>query len=1171
MSHFENEITIDDVVDSFSVRLEKGERPSIEEYKDKYPHLADRIEAVLPALVVLENVDSDPSERRLAIDDSIPEMLGEYQIIQEIGRGGMGIVFEAQHATMRRRVALKVLPKSSAEKPNYLKRFLTEAQSAGQLHHTNIVPVFEVGESDGLHYYSMQYIHGDNLAHVIDDIRKLRKESNENGTLVSKGQRRRTEYRHSQTSQGIAMGMVHGISNSSPSINGAVNEPTATTVERRVRLSPAPVREEKASAIESSMTQPASSASTKSRSQYHQRVAAAGVQVAKALAYAHSNGVLHRDVKPANLILDTEGNVWITDFGLAKLDANDLTQTGDIIGTLRYMAPERFAGEADGRSDIYSLGLTLYELCTLKCAFESDRGTLVQDVSSSSSVTQPRKIDESIPSDLETIILKAIEPQPERRYQTADEFAEDLELFLADRPIMARRATWAEKLWRICRRNPVVSSLAACVAVLLFVTTVGSIQFARSEIQNRKESQKTLFYSKIDQAKMRRFSGRPGQRFEAIAAIKDAVNLLPHMEFQSEKLQETKFVLRSEVIAASSVTDIKEHWSLDPDAGWGNRNRVAFDYEGNYFAEGHDDGRIRVRRLADKSGVVELPGGRGSDPPWVMIFSPNGKYLAARYHQPNVHNEFLTVVWDVENNASQEVFVTRQTLGYSYSKDSQYLAILYRDKVEVVRLKDGCIVSTIYPQCALREGGFRVALNADASVVAISERGTGVIEFWKVLSSPILDQIVECKNTVYSIAWDSEQEVFAVGGGRGTLDYWVGDLLGQPKTINLHQNTIHTIHVHSKSELVATSAWDGTTRFTDLVAGKEVLITQDQELLSSGFSQDGRLGMLTDGSVAIWDVALPMTQYYSTPENQYGFTCCIHPVYSNLVCRTLGEQVDVWDIDRHEQLLVLNECNARKMFFSKDGKYLFCSGDNGLQMWSANYDGNRFELFDHKVLISQRTGQIALSHYGSNLIVGVNDRIKLINYLTGEVEREFGSHRNLNGLQFTADDRFVLTGTWHGEGIKVWEASSGEYVQVVDPGVTSLVPVAHPTDPTRFFSSSRLQESEFTLERSGKVDVGEGNEEVPQFRLKRKFDRKGLIRMSDDGSIMMVKDGSFGVLLVDTETQRELASVVSLGRSRIIDWMMSSDGKKLVLACFDSMQVFDLEHFQTESKRLGLE
>jgi serine/threonine protein kinase len=181
--------------------------------------------------------------------------------------------------------------------------------------------------------------------------------------------------------------------------------------------------------------------------QYWHSVARIGVQVADALAYANSQGVLHRDIKPSNLLLDTRGTVWITDFGLAKAtDSDDLTHTGDIVGTLRYLAPERLSGESDERSDIYGLGVTLYELLTLRPAFEeSDRNKLLRQLAEREPA-RPRTIDREIPPDLETIVLKAIAKEPADRYQSAAELESDLRQFLEDKPIRARRASVGERV-----------------------------------------------------------------------------------------------------------------------------------------------------------------------------------------------------------------------------------------------------------------------------------------------------------------------------------------------------------------------------------------------------------------------------------------------------------------------------------------------------------------------------------------------------------------------------------------------------------------------------------------------------------------------------------------------------------------------------------------------------
>jgi len=210
-------------------------------------------------------------------------------------------------------------------------------------------------------------------------------------------------------------------------------------------------------------------------------VARIGVQVSDALSYSHSQGVLHRDIKPSNLLLDEQGAVWITDFGVAKvLEEANLTQSGEFAGTLKYMPPERFSGRSDLRGDVYSLGVTLYELLTLHPAFpETTPQHLIRLISESTPMA-PRRLIPSIPVDLETIVLKAMARDPHQRYQTASALAEDLRRFLEDRPILARRSSLIKRTWRWCRRNPGIAVANALVAaMLMLVTTVSMIAYAR--------------------------------------------------------------------------------------------------------------------------------------------------------------------------------------------------------------------------------------------------------------------------------------------------------------------------------------------------------------------------------------------------------------------------------------------------------------------------------------------------------------------------------------------------------------------------------------------------------------------------------------------------------------------------------------------------------------------
>jgi tetratricopeptide (TPR) repeat protein len=210
--------------------------------------------------------------------------------------------------------------------------------------------------------------------------------------------------------------------------------------------------------------------------QFFRGVARVGIQVAEALAYAHGQGVLHRDIKPSNLLMDADGTVWVTDFGLAKAEGSDgPTQTGDIVGTLRYMAPERFEGWSDPRSDVYALGATLYELLTLRPLFEdAHRARLIERVLHEEPCS-PRKLDRHIPRDLETIVLKALAKEPAARYANAAALAADLRRFADDKPIQARRVGTLERTWRWSRRNPLMAGLTAALLLMMMAVTAASL------------------------------------------------------------------------------------------------------------------------------------------------------------------------------------------------------------------------------------------------------------------------------------------------------------------------------------------------------------------------------------------------------------------------------------------------------------------------------------------------------------------------------------------------------------------------------------------------------------------------------------------------------------------------------------------------------------------------
>jgi serine/threonine protein kinase/WD40 repeat protein len=1142
----------------FAQRFRQGERPSLTEYTDRYPEFEAQIRDLFPAMVMIERFGSiggtatDLHPWTATADGTVPKHLGEYRILREVARGGMGIVYEAVQESLGRHVALKVLPFQSLADANHLERFRREAKAAAKLHHTNIVPVFGVGEHDGVHYFAMQLIQGQPLNSVLHELERRRRSSapTAGGPAVTPSAVPEARNRQELTVT-LAGNLVTG------KFSGGEREPGGSQRDEMVyRVSSVGGSPSGPNASHAVVSGDDSELTEQSDANYFRSVARVGVQVAEALAYAHQQGIVHRDIKPSNLLLDTHGTVWITDFGLAKAEGTgELTSPGDLLGTMRYMAPERFQGKADPRSDVFSLGLTLYEMVTLRPAFTAAERAPLMEQMLHTEPPRPRQLDARIPRDLETIILKAISKEPARRYHTAAGLAADLQLFLADRPIRARRSTAAERFGRWCRRNPWLAGANIAAAVLTTVLAIGSTLAAWSFRDQRdqigrhlghirdaeRRGQIRLFDSLVAQASARRHSRQVGQRFDSLDALDQAAKIARGLQLPTERLDP----IRDEAIACMALPDMKPAGRVIQ--GPAGVFRAAFDSTMTRYALRFQDGTIQVRRFADDEETARFRARGSHDYYYVFGFSPDGRYLATT-HYPG----FALTVWDIEKH---KVCVQDPgpVSGHSanFSPDSRRIALAHVDgELLVYDLATARSIQRWRGPAPANDLSFR----PDGSRIAVAYHGSEPSCQIMEAGSGKLVRSIPLPGLPASVAWSADGTTLATTCADLKIHLW--DAATGIRRATLEGSTSGGLHAvfHPQGTLVASNGWEGRLRLWDAVLGQPVLNVSDW--LLPHFSNDGRIVVETEAGLTSYQVD-PALEYLT-----FAHASSVRASYRHAGIRRDGrvlatgtsQGVALWDLVQGTELEFLPTGETWRTIFEESGD-LLTTGPIGVRRWPVHLDLDRAEFRigpPRPLPLPADNGEIAEDRQGHTVALA---DYEFAFVATPERTICVGPLDDCRNVAVSPDGQWLATGSHSAtKGAQVWRIRDAtKMAELPVDGGTAVV----------FSPDGRLLMTTNAPCRLWTVGT---------WREARQIGGAGHC-FSPDGRLVVVVDATRVIRLVEIESGRTLARLESPDLCGVDAASFGPDGSRLVVTTNDgpAVHVWDLRAIRRALAEMGLD
>jgi serine/threonine protein kinase/WD40 repeat protein len=1099
------EYALELVYNEVLLREQQGEAPHLDEYLKRFPQLAAQLKPLFEVHQALESgfagetpdIDSRTQElspgAQIVAREGLPDVPG-YEVLRELGRGGMAVVYAAWQTGLNRLVALKMLLAGEYASTAQRARFRTEAEAVGRLQHPNIVPIYEVGEHDGRLYLSMEYMDGGSLAERLD------------GT-------------------------------------------------------PRPAR----AAAELVET------------------------LARAVHHAHQRGIVHRDLTPSNILLAAEGEGWgeresinpsaailhpppstlhpkIADFGLAKLlvgGGEVQTQTGTVLGTPSYMAPEQALGrnkDIGPAVDVYALGAILYELLTGRPPFKapSPVETLMQ-VRSDEPV-RPRSLQPCIPVDLETIGLKCLHKEPARRYADALGLADDLRRFLEDRPIQARPTPAPERVRRWCRRNPAVSALAASVTLLLLVLAVGLLGAARRfkrerdrVLEAQRATERELGWSYLAQARAGRRNGQPGRRLDSLDILAKAIHL--RSTSSSPDDLPTLRDLRNEMIGCLALADLK------PQRRWDEQAQVVPALDLSLYARNDLRGQVSIHQFADDRELFHMA--VPSSGRLIMLFSPDTWLLLL------APPKGTPVVWDIPRGEPLAPNpVGGRCVSAAFLSDSRRLAIGQPDgAILVYDLTEAQRIRRLSPANA---GPPRIiALHPDGRSLAVCRAGSRTAQVWDLTAERAPVEIPHPQE-LSALAWCAGGRLLATACDDNRIRLWNVAARAEALILEGHQNSISGLASTPAGDLLASCSFDGTLRLWDVWTGHQVLNTMKWANLPR-FSLDGS-SLLFEGPADIleqWKLEAGgehRVLHAARPGSWQNWESGAISPDGRLLVVAMEDGARLWDLGHGQEQAFLPVGSLRRATFAAGGSELITGGESGLLRWPLGADGSAGgeakQIGPPEPLLQGLIDALCANDDGSLVLArryGHSEVVRLKRDCPLRMRRTSPA-RSSGFLSCSSDGRQVARSGWQEYGVTLWDPHGGK--RELLPSEPGLSVCFSPEGKELLVSSSR----ELRL-----WDVATGQPGLSWPR--RSGGGPGTAAFSADGCLLALDTAPGQVQLVNRATGEELALLQDPDQQRN-GWMsFTPDGTRLVIVADTAhvVHVWDLQLLRQRLAEFGLD